>query len=448
MPVDSELEWLRWMAAKVGYVVRMTRRRVWWSVCVLACLASLRIFLLEGKYGSREDRPFFYVSHTPDWSRRGAYWYAFVVDRIYMPVIGVSGCAGVQSSCNEPLDLQKHFEPAVRLKNINNVTVAFRKACPSDVDKSVSEMVESIRWRQAPPPARLPPNRWSDEKTRLFHAMLKKAVNIFESLGVEHVVHSGALIGIFRHGSLIPWDLKDIDIYIILGFGQKRQIVEAFVAAGFRMECAWGGVMIQASFQKCDNEPRLELWMAFKIPFQPFLWAHNHPHMGKLPIRVIRPLRLTNVFTSDGEPTVMFRPASDGLLDCLEEYSVLLPSNGSLVEHSWRDICYDTQMQTCSTMDNMPFLRSTDVTLSAFMETYAPHSLDRVLQHSSRLSPDTIVHASWQEFENRVVRFALDFAIDDNCAVLLEAPLQTPTPVEMREFRGFYSWERLPHFQC
>lgn len=379
-------------------------------------------------------------------------WYYYVVDRIWPQWVNrVYSCAPL-GACTVGRAHQhgESYEPAVRSHRIGNITVAVRSKCPLAVDNLVTTLVRGISWRPAPESAEAPSGPpWAQDQLILFAALLREVTAILEHLKFECFVMFGAMIGIARHGSLPPWDHKDIDIILLIrNRHDHSRLLQALADAGLVVACAWGGFLLSVykrDVSGCDADnlrPSLEFFFSWRAPLEPDLWWNRgQPTRFGVPESKIFPLRLASVFhDSGGEPVVMYRAASDTVLDCTHEYD----------RYSWREYCVDYRtgsLSPCSEMqDKLQFTRDMEVSFAEFVDHYVFH--ERVELKSSNILPSNlIVHMKWQEYRNHTTHFWADFAFGD-CAVLIDVPMHTPMPIGQVDFQGYFSWARGASYQC
>lgn len=73
------------------------------------------------------------------------------------------------------------------------------------------------------------------------YQMLKDVHELFQSAGVEYWVSGGTLLGLVRHGGLIPWD-DDLDVYCLAGQqGAITSLKTRLSALGYGLCPAWFG---------------------------------------------------------------------------------------------------------------------------------------------------------------------------------------------------------------
>jgi len=448
------------------------------SLAFFAGCVTLLLHVLTSYWEwSQFTSPASYPSGSKVWDRDGMHT-TLIMQHIVGRLLSSSlTCGGLHSNptCNMRRQQGAAVKPRKAVRNRVfrregvNVTIAFTKECSKRLEDQVLALAQGIVFLPSSASIPTPPKPdWPPETEQSFFHLLRELVDIMGDLNIDHFVSYGALIGISRHGGLIPWDEKDIDIVMIDADGtQKKKLLGVLSDGGFLLDCFMKGVLISVyrrEVNSCSGPgrfPKIDIWTTFTMPSNPSMyWLHAHPSMFTIPANLVHPLRLAYIGEmDDSELAVSFRPASDGVLDCSGEYMSESVVDGGLVQSSWRSICHDGKRKSnCSDrVAELSFVSSAQLSLSDFAHRYTSDA--EAVLGSGPLDPETTIHASWRHYQGGVVHFWLDFAVayssprDEaesrtTCSVLLSAPRSEPKVAEGKQMiASQFGWEK-PQMQC
>lgn len=338
----------------------------------------------------------------------------------------------------------------------NKVKLAFTRTCSRGVQDKVEELASRISWIQSDPSQEAPPKpEYSPEVDRHYQHLIQDITNLLLAEGLKFIIAAGALLGIARHGNLIPWDYKDIDLILFDDDGySKYRFLQALTKQGFFTNCLGSdGFIIQIYREdviSCTEDPELSPWpyidvfTAMPLPANQAVYMVRSQPDFLVPRSVVQPLRL--VYINDGldeESMILsFRPASDALLDCSPAFGNI--NQDGTPARSWRQKCYRRARGNASSVDTkcsdlrdeVAFVKRDMLTFGEFIKRYIPGAEDYV---PLGVPASTKIHLTWQYFQGRVAHFWLDFGTSD-CAALLSAPRLAPRAA-IRVSSGGFPWQ-------